>query len=122
MKKEKIAIALQGGGAHGAYTWGIMEKLLEEDVLDIRGFCGTSVGAVNSAIIVHGLQKNGIAGAVELLEKFWNEVSVTSTFMFPPFTWTDNHFFHGNMDNSPYYQAFNFIINHFSPYQFNPCN
>jgi NTE family protein len=121
MKKEKISIALQGGGAHGAYTWGIMEKLLEEDILDIRGFCGTSVGAVNSALIVHGLQKKGTAGAIELLEKFWREVSLT-TITLPPFNWLDNHVFHGNMDKSPYYQVFSFMINHFSPYQFNPFN
>ncbi|MGZ3863578.1 MAG: patatin-like phospholipase family protein [Bacteroidia bacterium] len=122
MKKEKISLALQGGGAHGAYTWGVVEKLLEEDVLDIRGFCGTSVGAVNSTLIVHGMQRNGSKGAIDLLEKFWRQVSLTSTFMLPQSSWIDNHIFNGNMDFSPYYQAFDFITNHFSPYQFNPCN
>lgn len=122
MKKEKISLALQGGGAHGAYTWGAMEKLLEEDVLDMRGFCGTSVGAVNSALIVHGIQRNGSRGAIELLEKFWRRVSLTSTFMLPQSSWSDNHIFNGNMDYSPYYQVFDFITNHLSPYQFNPFN
>jgi NTE family protein len=120
MKKEKISLALQGGGSHGAYTWGIMERLLEEEVLDIRGFCGTSVGAVNSTIIVYGIQKNGVQGAIDLLEKFWKEVSLTSRFLLPNSSWIDNHFFYGNMDFSPYYQTFNYLINHFSPYQLNP--
>ncbi len=120
MKREKIAFALQGGGAHGAYTWGILEKLLEEDLLDIRGFSGTSVGAVTSALIVHGLQKNGNRGAIDLLETFWQEVSASSAFATPAATWFGNNFFYGNLDYTPWYQSFNYMINHFSPYQFNP--
>ena len=120
MKKRKISFALQGGGSHGAFTWGVMEKLLEEDVLDIRGFCGTSAGAINSAIIVHGLQKNGNKGALDLLEKFWTEISKISTFITP--SWIDNNLFNGNMDFSPTYQAFNYFKEYLSPYQFNPLN
>jgi len=122
MKKKKIAIALQGGGAHGAFTWGVMEKLLEKDLLDIRGFSGTSVGAVTSALIVHGLQKNGKQGAIDLLELFWKEISISSRFSIPPSTWFENIFFNGNLDITPWYQIFNNFINHFSPYQFNPLN
>jgi NTE family protein len=122
MKKEKIAFALQGGGAHGAFTWGVMEKLLEENVLDIRGFSGTSVGAVTSALIVHGLQRNGARGAIDLLESFWTEVSQRSRFFMPPSTWLDNTFSNGNLDATPWYQSFSYVINHFSPYQFNPLD
>jgi NTE family protein len=122
MKKEKIAFALQGGGAHGAYTWGAMERLLEEDVLDMRGFCGTSAGALTSALIVQGIQKNGNKGAIDLLEQFWEKVSRTSEmFMLPQQTWMDNTFFNGNMNFSPYYQVFNYLTNYFAPNQFNPA-
>jgi NTE family protein len=122
MKKEKIALALQGGGSHGAFTWGVMEKLLEEEVLDIRGFCGTSVGAINSAMIVHGFQKNGHQGAIELLGKFWKEISQVSAFVMPQGNWIDNNLFNGNLDFSFAYQTFNYLGNYFSPYQFNPLN
>jgi len=122
MKKEKIAFALQGGGAHGAFTWGVMEKLLEEEVLDIRGFCGTSVGAVNSALIIHGLQKNGVKGAIDLMEKFWKKISLVSAFFLPQPSWVDNHVFNGNMDFSPAYLAFTYWQGYLSPYQFNFFN
>jgi len=121
MKKKKITLALQGGGAHGAYTWGVLEKLLEEDVLDFRGICGTSAGAANAVVMVHGLQKGGNKGAIELLEKFWKEVSIsTSTYIWPAQQFLDNNLFKGNMDYSPYYQFFSYVTGHLSPSQFNP--
>jgi len=121
MGSKKIALALQGGGAHGAYTWGVLERLLEEDILDIRGICGTSAGAVNAALTVYGLHKDGHEGAIDLLERFWRGVSASSSsFILPQQQLIDNYVFKGNMDYSPYYQLFNFITNHFSPSQFNP--
>ena len=122
MKKKRISLALQGGGAHGAFTWGVMEKLLEENVLDIRGFCGTSGGAVTSALIVHGIQRNGTKGAIELLKKFWKEVSLSSLFVMPQASWVDNHIFHGNMDYSAPYRFFNSLTNYIAPHQFNPLD
>ena len=59
MSKKKIALALQGGGSHGAYTWGILERLLEEDKFDIRGMCGASSGAMNAAIALYGMHIGG---------------------------------------------------------------
>jgi NTE family protein len=120
MKKKKISIALQGGGAHAAFTWGVMEKLLEEDLLDIRGFSGTSAGAVTSVLITHGLQKNGTRGACEMLELFWKEIAAGSALGLTPPNWLENHFFNGNLDFTPWYQSFNNLLNLFSPYQFNP--
>jgi NTE family protein len=122
MKKKKIALALQGGGAHGAFTWGILEKLLEENVLDIRGFCGTSVGAITAALTVYGIQKKGTQGAIDLLGKFWKELSVSTYFTMPHASWIDNHVFHGNLDYSPQYRFLSSLTNYMSPYQFNPLD
>jgi NTE family protein len=57
-----VDLALQGGGAHGAFTWGVLERLLEEPWLRIDGVSGTSAGAMNAAILVHGYAQTGAAG------------------------------------------------------------
>ncbi|MEQ1732884.1 MAG: patatin-like phospholipase family protein [Bacteroidia bacterium] len=120
--RKKIAIALQGGGSHGAFTWGILEKLLEEDVLDVRGMCGTSAGAMNAAITVYGMHKNGNKGAIDLLEQFWKRVSDASKYSIMQPSWLDNALYPGGMDFSPGYQFFNMFTNILSPYQFNPSD
>lgn len=122
MHRKKISIALQGGGSHGAFTWGILEKLLEEDLFNIKGICGASAGAMNAAITVYGLHKNGNQGAIDLLEKFWKRVakSTEHTSMQP--SWLDNALYPGGMEFSPGYHMFNMFTNVFSPYQFNPMD
>ncbi|MGH7107899.1 MAG: patatin-like phospholipase family protein, partial [Acetobacteraceae bacterium] len=70
-----IDLALQGGGAHGAFTWGVMDRLLEEDWLRIEGISGTSAGAMNAAVLADGFTEGGAAMARARLEKFWRLVS-----------------------------------------------
>lgn len=122
MEKKKIALALQGGGSHGAFTWGIIEKLLEEELFDIRGICGTSAGAMNAAITVYGLHKGGNKAAIELLEKFWKRVSESAKYSPMQPSWLDNALYPGGMDFSPGYHFFNVFTNVLSPYQFNPMD
>jgi NTE family protein len=62
-KIKTINLALQGGGAHGAYTWGVLDRLLEEEHLVIEGISGTSAGAMNAAMLINGYMKNGRDGA-----------------------------------------------------------
>ena len=69
-----VDLALQGGGSHGAFTWGVLDRLLEEPWLEIDGISGTSAGAMNAAVLVHGHQRGGAAGAREALEAFWRRV------------------------------------------------
>jgi NTE family protein len=72
--KKTINLALQGGGAHGAFTWGVLDRLLEEEELEIEGISATSAGAMNAAIVSYGM----ITGREEtraLLSRFWKEVS-----------------------------------------------
>src|SRR5574342_585197 len=70
-----VDLALQGGGAHGAFTWGVLDRLLEEPGLQIEGISGTSAGAMNAAVLVSGLAQNGAEGAKAALEQFWRRVS-----------------------------------------------
>ena len=61
-KPVLVDLALQGGGSHGAFTWGVLDRLLEEPWLEIDGISGTSAGAMNAAVLVHGHQKGGARG------------------------------------------------------------
>ena len=70
-----IDLALQGGGSHGAFTWGVLDRLLEEDWLRIEAVSGTSAGAMNAAVMAHGHMQGGAEGARAALELFWKRVS-----------------------------------------------
>jgi NTE family protein len=69
-----VDFALQGGGAHGAFTWGVLDRLLEESWLNIDGISGTSAGAMNAAVLVGGYVDNGAEGARAALADFWHRV------------------------------------------------
>lgn len=120
-KKIRIDLALQGGGAHGAFTWGVLERLLEDARIDIAGVSGASAGAMNAAVLAHGLATGGRAGAQRALWAFWKGVSRAATggivpsdllggFFAPwsPATWA-----------KPFLAASKAMM---SPYQFNPLN
>jgi NTE family protein len=119
-KQLLIDLALQGGGAHGAFTWGVLDRLLEEPWLRIDGISGTSAGAMNAAVLVHGFVHGGAAGARRSLEEFWRQVSdaaLLSPFQRTPFDmllgrWT--------LDNSPAFMTADLMARVFSPYDLNP--
>ena len=71
---KTINLALQGGGAHGAFTWGVLDRLLEEERLDIEGISGTSAGAMNAAMLKTGLLDSGRDGARAQLDRFWGSI------------------------------------------------
>lgn len=71
---KKINVALQGGGAHGAFTWGALERLLEDDRIEIAGISGTSAGALNGAAMKAGLAQGGPDHAIENLQWLWKEI------------------------------------------------
>ncbi len=72
---RKINLALQGGGAHGAFTWGVLDRLLEDDTLEIVGISGTSAGALNGAALKAGMVSGGRQGARDNLDWVWSQVS-----------------------------------------------
>ena len=122
IRPKPINLALQGGGAHGAYTWGVLDCLLEDDRLAIEGISATSAGAMNAAVLAEGLTEGGREGAREALEAFWRAVSrVGSASPLQP-TWRDRWSDNWNMDYSPAYLVFDVLTRMFSPYQFNPLN
>ena len=115
-----IDLALQGGGSHGAFTWGVLDRLLEEPWLQIDGISGTSAGAMNAAVLANGHAEGGANGARAALEGFWRNVSraaLLSPFRRGPLDvllgrWT--------LDHSPVYVAMDLMSRLFSPYELNP--
>ena len=79
-----VDLALQGGGSHGAFTWGVLDRLLEEAWLGIDGISGTSAGAMNAAVLVDGHAQGAAAGARIALENFWRRVSEAARFAARP--------------------------------------
>jgi len=117
---KKVGIALQGGGAHGAFTWGVLDKLLEADHIVADAMCGTSAGAVNAVICAYGLHVGGPKKAKELLETLWRKVAQSGSFFQP--SGFDKVYSNGDMHNSPGYMLFNNMTQYMSPYNFNPFN
>ena len=120
---KRLNLALQGGGSHGAYTWGTLDRLLEEEHLTLRGLSGTSAGAMNAAMLVSGYRKNGRAGAKKALADFWLEVSRVGGMSNPvQSSMIDQMQHRWNLDNTFSYQAFDLLTRMFSPYRLNPFN
>src|SRR5271156_1856530 len=103
MATKTINLALQGGGAHGAYTWGVLDRLLEEKELVIEGISGTSAGAMNAAMLINGYMKGGPEGAKEYLETFWRRISDAAAFSPLRQTPLERALGGWNMDLSPAY-------------------
>jgi predicted acylesterase/phospholipase RssA len=76
---KTINLALRGGGAHGAFTWGVLDALLEDERLDFEAISGTSAGAMNAVVLADGLMRNGSEGARDRLGAFWRRVSRESS-------------------------------------------
>jgi NTE family protein len=74
-KHRQLSLALQGGGAHGAFTWGVLDALLEDGRVSFDGISGTSAGAMNAVVLAHGLLHGGRQGARTALSQFWNAVA-----------------------------------------------
>jgi len=73
--RKRINLALQGGGSHGAFTWGVLDRLLEDERIEFEGISGTSAGAMNAVVLAHGLVSGGREGAREALAKFWESIA-----------------------------------------------
>ena len=100
---NRVGLALQGGGSHGAFTWGVLDRLLELDDLEFASISGTSAGAINAVVLSYGLHKGGRQLAKKLLDKLWYDISQTGKVFL-------NH------------NYFDFVNKFISPYQFNPLN
>ena len=114
-----VDLALQGGGAHGAFSWGVLDRLLEEPWLRIDGISGTSAGAMNAAVLVHGQSLGGNLGARNALEDFWRRVSEAGRFSFVQRAPIDILLGRWTLDNSPSWIAMDMMSRLFSPYDIN---
>src|ERR1700693_4444827 len=115
-----VALSLQGGAAHGACTWGVLDRLLEEPWLRIDGISGTSAGAMNAVVLVDGYEKDGSKGARAALEKFWRRVSHSARFSPIRRSPLDILMGRWTLDSSPFFVAFDLAARLFSPYDLNP--
>jgi NTE family protein len=115
-----VDLALQGGGAHGAFTWGVLDRLLEEPRLGIDGISGTSAGAMNAAVLADGYTDGGAEGARRALEAFW--AGVARSARFSPFQRgpLDRLLGRWTLDQSPMFITMDLMSRLFSPYDLNP--
>lgn len=118
---KKINLAFQGGGSHGAVTWGVADRLLEDDRIEIDAISGSSAGAVNAAAVAYGLHRSGCDGARKTLDDLWKRISDTGALYSPV---RGNPFFTAasanDFVNAYSYQMFDIVTRALSPYQFNP--
>ena len=115
-----IDLALQGGGSHGAFTWGVLDRLLEEPWLTIAGISGTSAGAMNAAVLADGWTAGGATGAREALEKYWRSVSRAAAFSPMQRSPLDRLMGNWSLDTSPAYIFTDLMSRLLSPYDLTP--
>ena len=114
-----IDLALQGGGSHGAFTWGVLDRLIEEPWLRIEAISGTSAGAMNAALVADGWTQGGAEGARAALEAYWRRVSQAAAFSPLQRSPLDRLMGRWTLDTSPFYLAFDMASRVFSPYDLN---
>jgi NTE family protein len=119
---KKINLALQGGGAHGAFTWGVLDQLLADGRLEITGISGASAGAVNAVMLADGLARGGPDEARKRLADFWRAASAGGDL--PPVqrAVTDRLFSLMPFAATPIQNWFEAMSHYFSPYELNPLN
>ncbi len=120
--KKHINLALQGGGAHGAFTWGVLDYLLEDGRLEIDAISGTSAGAMNAVALADGMLEGGADGARAQLERFWKAISTNSRLSPIQRSIFDKLLGVWSMDNSPGLIWLDMMQNFYNPYDFNPAN
>jgi NTE family protein len=116
-----ISLALQGGGAHGAFEWGVIDRLLEQGAIEIKAISAASAGAMNAVAVTAGLIEGGVDGARAKLEAFWRAISQSSGASLLGGNVLGS--FGANwMENNPAYRYLESLSATVSPYDFNPLN
>jgi NTE family protein len=115
-----VDLALQGGGSHGAFTWGVLDRLIEEPWLRIEAISGTSAGAMNAALVADGWMQGGAEGARAALDAYWRRVSRAAAFSPLQRSPIDRLMGRWTLDTSPAYVAMDLMARVLSPYDLNP--
>ena len=121
-KTKRINLALQGGGAHGAFTWGVLEHLLSEERLSVEGVSGTSAGAVNAVMLADGLVRGGRAEAQKRLADFWRAASSNGNLPKLQRAVMERLLSFTPLEGTPMQAWFDALSRYFSPYDVNPLN
>ena len=121
VKQKNLNLALQGGGSHGAFTWGVLDRLLEDGRIRIDGICGTSAGAMNAIVCAYGNMQGGPEKARELLHDFWQKISSAGARYSPLRSSPFDAMFNDAVRHASY-AMFDTMTRAFSPYQLNPLN
>ena len=100
-RRKGIKLALQGGGSHGAFTWGVLDRLLEDGRLEIEGISGTSAGAMNAAVLASGHAIGDCQGARAALDAFWGRIGEEATWSLVQRTPFDRLLGRWRIDKSP---------------------
>jgi NTE family protein len=120
--QKSINLALQGVGSHGAFTWGVLDRLLEDERLGFDGISATSAGAVNAVVLAYGLAVGGREGAKRSLDRYWRRLAeMVSGSIFQP-SLLDKMYGNFGLDHSPGFVFVDTLSQIFSPYQLNPMN
>jgi NTE family protein len=120
--KKGINLALQGGGAHGAFTWGVLDYLLEDGRLSIEGISGASAGAMNAVMVADGLARGGPDVARTRLADFWRAASIDGDLPVIQRKLIERLFTFVPLEGSPMAAWFDAMSHYFSPYDLNPLN
>jgi NTE family protein len=122
LSTKRVNLALQGGGAHGAFTWGVLEQLLSDGRLDVEGISGTSAGAMNAVMLADGLARGGREQAQQRLADFWRAVSSTGNLPVLQRAVMERLLSFTPLEGTPVQAWFDTLSRYFSPYDVNPLN
>jgi NTE family protein len=120
--KKRINIAMQGGGAHGAFTWGVLDELLHDNRIEIEGISGTSAGAINAVMVADGLARGGPEEARKRLADFWRAASRDGDMSKLNRVISDRLFSLIPIAGNPMQAWFDAMARYYSPYDLNPLN
>ena len=118
MRRTPTTLALQGGGSHGAFTWGVLDYLLEDGRVDVKAISGASAGAMNAVTLAYGNLLGGPDGARQALSDFWNAVAASAPPTFVPMDWSQPNEL--QVKPTPAFSAYLSMARFFAPYQLNP--
>jgi NTE family protein len=118
MRPTPATLALQGGGSHGAFTWGVLDHLLQDGRIDIQAVSGASAGAMNAVALAYGDLLGGRDGARQALSDFWGAVAASAPPTFVPIDWSQPNGL--QVKPTPAFSAYLAMVRFFAPYQLNP--
>ncbi len=122
INRKRVNLGLQGGGAHGAFTWGVLDHLLSDERIDIEGISGTSAGAINAVMLADGLARGGPQEARKRLADFWRAASLDGNLSALQRGVMDRLFSFTPYEGSPVQAWFEAVSRYVSPYDLNPLN